>query len=436
MKQAKILFLAVGTLMMLPLLASAQNESESESQPSESQPIDRIVALVEEDVILQSELEEAIDAIEQQVQSRGQSLPPRSVMEEQVLERLIMQRLQILRAEQTGIRVSDADVDNALNRVAQQNNMSLSRLRQMLEADGVEFEEFRREIRNEIITSRLQQRVVNSMDEISETEIDIALASDQIDSQEYLLSQIVVQVPPSASPEQVRQAQSRVEEIYQQLEDGMTFSAAAISYSQGSDALEGGDVGWRSTNALPRAFVEAVEGAEPGTVTEPLRTQNGFVILKVRDVRERSEVMVQEYRARHLVIGPSELVTPEEAREQAQNLKRRIEEGEDFAELAREYSSDTSTANIGGLLDWFPAGGYGRHIQEKVESLEPGEVSEPFRSPQGWHLVKLLDVREADRTEEIRREEAREMISEQKSQEEVDRFMRQLRSESFVEIRL
>lgn len=431
MKQAKILFLAVGTLMMLPLLASAQNESESESQP-----IDRIVALVEEDVILQSELEEAIDAIEQQVQSRGQSLPPRSVMEEQVLERLIMQRLQILRAEQTGIRVSDADVDNALNRVAQQNNMSLSRLRQMLEADGVEFEEFRREIRNEIITSRLQQRVVNSMDEISETEIDIALASDQIDSQEYLLSQIVVQVPPSASPEQVRQAQSRVEEIYQQLEDGMTFSAAAISYSQGSDALEGGDVGWRSTNALPRAFVEAVEGAEPGTVTEPLRTQNGFVILKVRDVRERSEVMVQEYRARHLVIGPSELVTPEEAREQAQNLKRRIEEGEDFAELAREYSSDTSTANIGGLLDWFPAGGYGRHIQEKVESLEPGEVSEPFRSPQGWHLVKLLDVREADRTEEIRREEAREMISEQKSQEEVDRFMRQLRSESFVEIRL
>ncbi len=427
MKQAKILFLAVGTLMMLPLLASAQNES---------QPIDRIVALVEEDVILQSELDEAIDAIEQQVQSRGQSLPPRSVMEEQVLERLIMQRLQILRAEQTGIRVSDADVDNALNRVAQQNNMSLSQLRRMLEADGVEFEEFRREIRNEIITSRLQQRVVNSMEEISETEIDIALASDQIDSQEYLLSQIVVQVPPSASPEEVREAQSRVEEIYQQLEDGMTFSAAAISYSQGSDALEGGDVGWRSTNALPRSFVEAIEGVEAGTVTEPLRTQNGFVILKVRDVRERSEVMVQEYRARHLVISPSELITPEEAREQAQNLKRRIEEGEDFAELAREYSSDTSTANIGGLLDWFPAGGYGRHIQEKVESLESGEVSEPFRSPQGWHLVKLLDVREADRTEEIRREEAREMISEQKAQEEVDRFMRQLRSESFVEIRL
>lgn len=431
MKQAKIGFLAVLTLTMLPFMASAQNETETESQP-----IDRIVALVEDDVILQSELDQAIDAIEQQVEARGESMPPRSVMEEQMLERLIMQRLQILRAEQTGIRASDADVDNALNRVAQQNNMSLPQLRRVLEADDIDFEEFRREIRNEIITSRLQQRVVNSMDEISETEIDIALASDQFGGQEYLLSQIVVQVPPSASPEQVREAQSRVEEIYQQLEDGMTFSAAAISFSQGPDALEGGDLGWRSTNAMPRSFAEAIEGSEPDTVTEPLRTQNGFVILKVRDVRERSELMVQEYRARNLLISPSELVSPEEAREQIQSLKQRIEQGEDFAELAREYSSDPSTANIGGLLDWFPAGGYGQHIQEKVESLEPGEVSEPFRGPQGWHLVKLLDVREADRTEEIRREEAREMISEQKAQEEVDRFMRQLRSESFVEIRL
>lgn len=433
MKQAKIQFLAALTLMTLPLLVSAQSEAESESQ---SEPFDRIVALVEEDVILQSELDESIKAIEQQVQSRGESLPPRSVMEEQVLERLIMQRLQILRAEQSGIRVSDADVDNALNRVAQQNNMPLAQLRQMLEADGVEFEEFRREIRNEIITSRLQQRVVNSMEEITETEIDIALASNQFGGQEYLLSQIVIQVPPSATPEQVSEAQSRVEEIYQRLEDGMEFSAAAISYSQGSDALEGGDVGWRSTNALPRSFAEAIEDSEPGKVTEPLRTQNGFVILKVRDVRERSEMMVEEYRARHILISPSELVTPEEAREQIQDLKRRIEQGEDFAELAREYSSDQRTANIGGLLDWFPAGGYGQHIQEAVNSLEPGELSEPFRGPQGWHLIKLLDVRESDRTEEIRRSEAREMISDQKSQEELDRFMRQLRSESFVEIRL
>lgn len=426
MKQAMIRTLAALTLM-LPLLAAAQTES---------QPIDRIVALVEEGVILQSELDEAINAIEQQVEARGESLPPRSVMEEQVLERLIMQRLQIQRAEQTGIRVSDTDVDNALNRVAQQNNMPLSQLRRVLEADGVNFEEFRSEIRNEIMTSRLQQRVINSMDEISETEIDILLASDQFGGKEYLLSQIVIQVPESASPQEVREAQSRVEEIYQRLEEGMTFSAAAISYSQAPDALEGGNVGWRNTSAMPRTFAEAIEGSEPGDVTEPLRTQAGFVILKVRDVRDRSEVMVEEYKARHLLITPSELLTPEEAREQIQNLKRRIEQGEDFAELAREYSSDQSTANIGGLLDWFPAGGYGQQIQEAINSLEPGEVSEPFRGPQGWHLVKLLDVREADRTEETLRQEAREMLRQQKSQDELDRFMRQMRSEAFVEIRL
>ncbi|HSH26952.1 MAG TPA: peptidylprolyl isomerase, partial [Wenzhouxiangella sp.] len=386
--------------------------------------------------ILQSELDESIDAIEQQVRARGESLPPRSVMEEQVLERLIMQRLQVLRAEQTGIRVSDVDVDNALNQVAQQNNLPLSQLRQVLEADGIDFEEFRREIRNEIMVSRLQQRVVNSMDPISSTEIDILLASDRFSSQEYLLSQIVIAVPDSAAPEQVRAAQSRVEEIYRQLDEGMAFSAAAISYSQGPDALEGGDVGWRNASALPRAFADAIQDLEPGDVTEPLRTPAGFVILKVRDVRERSGVMVEEYRARHLLISPSELITPEQAREQVHNLRERIEQGEDFAELARKYSSDQSTANLGGMLEWFPAGAYGPGLQEAVDSLEPGELSEPFRSPAGWHLVKLVDVRQADRTEEIRRSEAREMLSQQKSREELDRFMRQLRNESFVEIRL
>jgi len=425
MKQAKIQILAA--VMLLPFFAFAQTEGE---------PIDSIVALVEEDVILQSELDQAIDAIGQQVRARGESLPPRNVMEEQVLERLIMQRLQVQRAEQTGIRASDADVDNALNRVAQQNNLSLQQLRRALEQDGLDFEEFRREIRNEILTSRLQQRVVSSMDPISETEIDILLASEQFSSQEYLLSQLVISVPDSAGPDEVRQAQSRVEEVYQRLEDGMTFAAAAISYSQGPDALEGGDVGWRNASAIPNSFADALADLEPGGITDPLRTSAGFVILKLRDARERSEVMVEEYRARHLLVSPSELVSPEQAREQIQNLKGRIEQGEDFAELAREYSSQQSTANLGGLLDWFPAGSYGRPVQQAVNSLEPGEVSEPFQSEQGWHLVKLLDVREIDRTEDVRRSEAREMLSQQKSQEELDRFMRQMRSESFVEIRL
>ncbi|NBB91861.1 MAG: hypothetical protein GVY32_01680, partial [Gammaproteobacteria bacterium] len=389
-------------VLVLPLVATAQ---------SDSQPIDSIVALVEEDVILQSELDQAIEGIERQVEARGESLPPRSVLEEQVLERLIMQRLQVQRAEQTGIRVSDADVDDALNRVAQQNNLTLTRLRDMLEADGIEFEEFRREIRNEIMMSRLRQRVVNSMEEITETEIDIFLASDEAGGQEYLLSQIVITVPESASPQQVREAQERVSEVYQRLEDGMAFSAAAISYSQSPDALEGGDVGWRALRAMPQPFAEAIRGLDAGEISEPIRTAAGFVILQVREVREQSEVIVEEYRARHLMIQASELVTADEARERIRDLRQRIAEGEDFAELARQYSTDQSTANLGGLMDWFPPNAYGPTFQDVINSLEPGELSEPFQTPSGWHLLRLEDVRQADRTEEVMRSEARQMLA-------------------------
>jgi len=414
-------------LLLVPMLAAAQAERE---------PIDSIVALVEEDVILQSELDQAIEGIMRQVEGRGENLPPRNVLEQQVLERLIMQRLQVQRAEATGIRVSDADVDQALERVARQNNLTVARLRQLIEADGMAFEQFRREIRNDIMTSRLSQRVVNSMGEITETEIDILLSSERFGGREYLLSQIVITLPDSATPQQAQAAESRVQEVYRQIEDGMSFSAAAMSYSQGPDALEGGEVGWRSLSALPRSFAEAVDGLAPGDVSEPLRTPAGFVILKVQDVRERSKVMVPEYRARHLLISPSELVSEREARERIEQLRQRILDGESFEDLAREYSSDQSTANIGGLMDWFPAGAQGPQIRQAVESLEPGELSEPFRSPEGWHLVELLDERERDRTEDVMRAEARDMLMERKSQEELDQFLRELRNESFVEIRL
>ncbi|MFW5927377.1 MAG: peptidylprolyl isomerase [Wenzhouxiangella sp.] len=413
-------------LVLLPVWAVAQNSEE----------IDRIVALVEDDVILESELDQAIDSIERQVRARGESLPPRNVLEEQMLERLIMTRLEVLRAEATGIRVSDADVDQALNQVAQQNNMSLSQLRAALEAEGMEFAEFRQEIREEMLSSRLRQRIVESMDEISETEVDIMLASDQVGGEEYLLSQIVITVPESADPAEVEQARERAEEVMAQLDDGMEFSAAAIAYSQGPGALEGGDVGWRSLRAMPQMFVEAIGDLSPGEVSEIIRTPAGFVIIKVRDIRDQSEVIVQEYRARHILIEPSELVSPEDAEQQIHDLHERIEQGEDFEALARRYSNDESSANLGGLMDWFPAGRFGEEVQRVIDELEPGEISEPFRSSMGWHILELVDEREADRTEEALRAEARERLRRQKGEEEVERFLRQLRAESFVEKRL
>lgn len=425
MKSTLIRMLSV-LLVLLPMWAVAQQSEE----------IDRIVALVEDDVILKSELDQAIDNIQRQVEARGESLPPRNVIEEQMLERLIMTRLEVLRAEATGIRVSDADVDQALNDVAQQNNLSLSQLRSALEAEGMAFEEFREEIRNEMLTSRLRRRIVESMDEISPTEVDIMLASDQVGGEEYLLSQIVITVPESADPDEVEEARRRAEEVLERVEDGMEFSAAAISYSQGPGALEGGDVGWRNLRAMPQMFAEAIQDRSPGEVSDIIRTPAGFVIIKVRDVREQSEVIVQEYRARHILIEPSELVTPEDAERQIHDIHERIEQGEDFGELARRFSNDQSSSNQGGLMDWFQAARYGQEIQRVLEELEVGELSEPFQSRMGWHILELVDERQADRTEEALRAEARERLRQQKGEEEVERFLRQLRAESFVEKRL
>ncbi|MFW6340429.1 MAG: peptidylprolyl isomerase, partial [Wenzhouxiangella sp.] len=225
-------------------------------------------------------------------------------------------------------------------------------------------------------------------------------------------------------------------EVRQEVLDGMDFAEAAISFSQAPDALEGGNVGWRQVNALPSVFAEALGALQPGEITEPIRSPGGFLLLRVNDVRERSEVIVREYRAHHLMIEPTEILSMADAENRIRDLHQRIAEGEDFSELARRYSTDDSSANLGGLLNWFPAGQYGPDLQSALDALEPGEVSEPFRTASGWHIVRLDETREADRTEEALRAQAREMIFQQKAEEEVERFLRQLRSESFVEIRL
>ncbi len=413
--------------LLLPALASAQ---------ALRQNLDGIVALVEEDVILQSELDAAIATIEMQVRGRGENLPPRRVMEEQVLERLIMTRLEVIRAEETGIRASDANVDQALQQVAQQNGITLTQLRQAIEADGYDFQEFRRQIREEILSSELRQRVAASMDDITDTEVDILLASGGIGGPEFNLSQILIQVPEGASSADVQAAAQRTQEIRGEIEQGMDFASAAIAFSQAPDALEGGDVGWRQLTTLPPLFADALDGLEPGDVTEPIRSPGGFLLLRVNDVREASEVIVQEYRARHIMIEPSEVLSLDAAERRIRDLHERIEAGEEFGDLARRYSTDETSANIGGRLNWFASGEYGSDLQSAIDALEPGELSQPFRTGMGWHLVRLDETRQADRTEEALRSQAREMLFQQKAEEEVERFLRQLRAESFVEVRL
>lgn len=402
----------------------------------QSEEIDSIVALVEENVILRSELDLAVAGIEDRIRAAGEQMPPRDLLEKQVLERLITRELQVQRALMTGIRVSDADIDQMLVQLAQQNGITVQQMRQLLESDGEDFSEFRRNLGEELLTERVRQRIVANMPPISDTEVDILLASDEIGGGEYNVSHIMVGLPEGATPPQIQQAREKARDIHRRLTEGLDFASAAISYSDSQEALEGGEVGWRDLNSVPAFFADAVKDLQPGEFTEPVRSPAGYHIIKVNDYRERSKVMMEEFNARHIMIEVNEIVTPRDAMDEITVIREKLADGEDFNELARENSDDPTSANLGGEMGWFPPETYGDRVQMTLEALEIGEISEPFQSASGWHIMQLLDKREVDRTNDAIRAEAREKIRAQKAEQEIDRTLRQWRDEAFVEIRL
>lgn len=398
--------------------------------------IDSIVALVDEDVVMRSELNTAIEGIVDRINQQGGNLPPQDLLEKQVLERLIIRKLQLQRALQTGIRVSDADIDQAVTGLAQQNGLTVMQMRQVIESDGEDFAEFRRNIGEEILGERLRQRIVNSMDQISDTEVDILLASEEFAGGEYNISHIMMNLPEGATPAQIADIQSRINEVHAQLEGGLDFASAAISYSQSQEALEGGEVGWRDLNSVPRSFSDAIKNLRAGQYTVPIRSPAGFHIIKVNDFRDRARVMAQEHHARHILIETNELMTPRDAMEKIRELRQEIVDGTDFAEIAKEHSDDPTSANLGGDMGWFQNGAYGERVEQMLAALEINEVSEPFQSQVGWHIIERLGQRETDVTEAAIRQRARESIRQSKSDAEVDRYLRQMREEAFVENRL
>jgi peptidyl-prolyl cis-trans isomerase SurA len=391
---------------------------------------------VDDDIILRSELDLAVNGIVERIRASGEAMPPQHLLERQVLERLILRELQVQRALQTGIRVSDADIDQALVALSQQNNITVQQLRQVIENDGEDFAEFRRNIGEELLTERLRQRIVNSMAPISDTEVDIMLASEDLSGGEYNISHILVALPEGATPQQIEEMQSKANDIHRRLEEGLDFASAAISYSDGQEALEGGAVGWRDLNSIPTFFADAIRDLKPGDFTQPIRSPAGFHIVKVNDYREQRQVMVKEYHARHIMVEINELVTQRAAIERITDIKERLDNNEDFAALAKEFSDDPTSANLGGDMGWFPPEAYGERVAQTLHSLKEGEISEPFQTTGGWHIIQLLGIRESDRTEEAIRAEAKEKIRQQKAEQEIDRTLRQFRDEAFVEIRL
>jgi peptidyl-prolyl cis-trans isomerase SurA len=415
-------------LAMSPLAAPAQDRKV--------EPLDSIVALVDEDVILRSELDLAVAGIVERVRASGEAMPPMHLLESQVLERLIIRELQVQRALQTGIRASDADIDQALTTLAQQNKMSVQQLREVIEGDGEDFAEFRRNIGEEIMAERLRQRIVSSMEPVTDTEIDIMLASEDLGGGEYNVSHILLALPDGSTPQQIAQVQAEADDIHKRLTEGLDFASAAISYSDSQEALEGGLVGWRDLNSVPAFFADAIRDLKPGDITPPIRSPAGFHIIKVNDFREQRQVVVKEYHARHIMIEVDELMTPRLAMDRIMEIKTRLDAGEDFAALAKEYSDDETSANLGGDMGWFPPDAFGDRVYQTLLAMEPGQLSEPFQTMSGWHVMELLDTREMDRTEEAIRNEARQKIQMQRAEQEIEKVLRQFRDEAFVEIRL
>ena len=398
--------------------------------------IDSIVALVDDDIVLRSELDIAIRGIVDRIRQQGGDLPPQSLLEKQVLERLIIRRLQLIRAFQTGIRVSDSDIDQSMLMLAEQNKISLMQLRQVIEADGEDFSEFRQNIGEEMMTERLRQRVINSMEPITETEIDILLTSDSFNSGEYNISHILVALGDGSTPAQIAAQEAKANNVYQQLEEGLDFASAAISYSDSQEALEGGLVGWRDLNSVPVVFSDAIKNMRAGQMTTPIRSPAGFHIIKVNDYRERSQVMVTEFHAQHIMIETNDLISPRQAMEQIRDIHQQLIDGADFAELAREYSDDISSANLGGDMGWFQPQAYGERMGQTLTAMQDGDISEPFQSEAGWHIIERLGMREKDVTVESLRNAARGNLQQQKMDIELEKFLQEMRDEAFVEIRL
>jgi len=408
----------------------------SPAHAQETSKIDSIVALVDDDVVLRTELDIAIKGIVDRIRQQGGDLPPQHLLEKQVLERLIVRRLQLQRAFQTGIRISDADIDQALMRISQQNQISLMQLRQVVESGGEDFGEFRQNIGEEMMTERLSQRVINGMDPITETEIDILLASSHYEGGEYNISHILITLPEGATPQQIAMQESKANNVHQQLLDGLDFASAAISYSGSQEALEGGVVGWRDLNSIPVEFSEAIKNLRAGQVTVPIRSPAGYHIIKVNDYRDQNLVMATEYHARHIMVETNDLISPRQAMEQIREVHQKLVDGEDFAILAKEFSDDVSSANIGGDMGWFVPQTFGERMEQTLSAMKDGEISEPFQTEEGWHIIERLGVREKDVTEAATRDAARKNIQQRKMDIELEKFLQQIRDEAFVEIRL
>ena len=401
--------------------------------------IDRIVAVVDQGVITENELQDRMNIVSDQLAKQGTKLPPADVLRKQILERLIIDRLQLQFAAETGLRVDDSQLDKTIGRIAEQNKLDVPQFQAALQSQGISFSKFREDMRNEIILARLREREIDNRINVSEAEIDnylLTQSSRQDVQDEFEVGHILIRAPEEGAPEELQKLKAKAEQALKELQGGADFAQVSAAYSDAPNALEGGDLGWKKSGQLPTLFVDALKPLQKGQLTAILRSPNGFQILKLNDRRGASSPMViEQTHVRHILVKPSEIVTEDEAKHKLVTVKERLANGGDFAELARLYSEDASAAG-GGDLGWVNPGDTVPQFEEAMNALQPGQISGLVKTQFGWHLIQVLDRRKQDMTREAARFKARQEIRARKGDEAYQDWVQELRDRAYVDIRL
>lgn len=406
---------------------------------AEVQPLNRVVAIVDNDVIMQSQLDVRVREVQQTIAKRGAELPPVQVLSQQVLERLIIENIQLQIGDRSGIRITDEELNQALASIAQRNSMSLEQFRAALVQDGLSFDDARDQVRREMIISRVRQRRVAERIQVTDQEVQNFLGSDlgkmQL-SEEFRLANILIPLADGSSPQDIQAAERQVQELYQQLRAGADFAQMAVTRSASETALEGGEMGWRKAAQLPPPFDAMIGAMSVGEVTEPMRTPGGFIMLKLLEKRGSGTQVRDEVNVRHILIKPSEIRSEAETKRLIERLHERLLAGEDFSELAKSVSEDPGSALNGGSLDWIDPSVLVPEFRDVMSNTASGELSKPFKSPYGWHVLQVVGRRATDGSAQFREQQALTVLRNRKYDEELQAWLRQIRDEAYVEIKL
>jgi peptidyl-prolyl cis-trans isomerase SurA len=427
---------------MIALAAAAAPSAWSQTREASSSGVllDRVAATVNEGVVLQSELEEQLIVISTRLREQKLDLPPQNVLRRQVLDRLVLQELQMQRADRAGIKVADETVNNALNDVATSNNIKLADLPDALASQGIDYASYREQLRKELALQILRQRDVIGRINVTPRDIDQFIERQKklpSESNEYNVSHILIAVPQAATPEELEEAGRKSEEVYQKAMAGEDFARLAVQYSNSQTALEGGSLGWRKGPELPTFLTEVIATMKTGDVTKPLRTPSGFHILRLNEMRGNTQVIVNQTHARHILLKPNELQDDATVQQKLAQIRDRIvNKGEDFRAVASVVSEDPGSAAEGGDLGWSNPGTFVPEFEKTLAQLQPDEISQPFRTQFGWHIIQLLGRRQFDSTEDVRRQQAFNALREAKADEETELWLRRLRDEAYVEYKL